>query len=309
MIKYFYRSLRTAGLEEAESFKRGTWVYVEAPTVADLARLSEKFNLDPGILDDSLDEDEVPRLEKQEGVTYVFLRFAYQKPSGEVDTSPVLVIFGGEYVITISQVHLPALDFLKRGRVPFATTQRAKLVLLIFSHISDDYDRYINLTSRKLKSVRTRLRGHSITNQDLIDFVTIEDELNEFLSSLQPNNATLRRLMAGKHVPLYEEDQDLVEDLMLSNGQSIEASQANLRSISNIRDAYSAIASNNLNRTLTILTIATILISVPSLAMGVYSLNIPLPAQHSTDTFWVIMAINVTLMSVVLYIARKKRVI
>src|SRR5262249_9780980 len=155
-------------------------------------------------------------------------------------------------------------------------TQRAKLVLLILSQISDQYDMYINQTSRKIKAIRSRLRGKTITNQDLIDFVTIEDELNEFLASLLPNNATLRRLLIGRHIPLFEEDQDIVEDLLLSNEQSIEAIRSNLRSIANIREAYSAISANNLNRTLTILTVATILISVPSIAMGIYSLNIPL---------------------------------
>lgn len=309
MIKYYYKSIRTPVLQESDNFKRGSWVCVEAPTDEELEQLALRFNLEPGILEDSKDEDEVPRLEKDSGISYFFVRFPYRKSNGEVDTSPLLIIFGGDYVITVSLVRLPALDYLRRGRVPFATTQRAKLVLLILSNISDDYDRFISQTSRKLKGIRVRLRGHSISNQDLIDFVTIEDELNEFLSSLQPNNATLRRLLVGRHIPLIEVDQDLVEDLMLNNAQSIEASKSNLKSIGNIRDAYSAIASNNLNRTLTILTVATILISVPSLAMGVYSLNIPLPAQHSTDTFWIIMAINVTLMSVVLYIARKKRVI
>ncbi|HET9174466.1 MAG TPA: magnesium transporter CorA family protein [Candidatus Saccharimonadales bacterium] len=309
MITYYYKSLRTASIEAIDDVKRGTWVYVEAPSTGDLAVLVEKFNLEPGILEDAADTDEVPRLEREEGVSYIFVRFPYKKANGEVDTAPLLIVFGGEYVITISPVHLPALDYLQRGRIPFATTQRAKLVLLILSHSSDQFDVYINQTSRKLKSIRTRLRGHSITDQDLIDFVTIEDELNEFLSSLQPNNATLRRLLSGKHIPLFEEDQDIVEDILLSNEQSIEASQANIKSISNIRDAYSAIASNKLNRTLTILTIATILISVPSLAMGVYSLNIPLPAQHSANTFWVIMGINVTLMITVLIVAKKKRVV
>lgn len=309
MIKYFYKSLRTNSLQESDEFKRGTWVYVEAPSVAELARLSERFNLDPGILDDALDEDEVPRMEKDAGISYVFMRFAFAKPNGGVDTSPVLIIFGGEFVVTVSKVHLPALDALQRGRVPFATTQRAKLVLLILSHISDDYDRYISQTSRKLKGVRTRLRGHSITNQDLIDFVTIEDELNEFLSSLQPNNATLRRLLVSKHIPLFEEDQDLVEDLLLSNDQSIESSRSNLTSISNIRDAYSAIASNNLNRTLTILTIATVLIALPNLFFGMYGMNVRLPFEHAQWTFAGILGFNLALIAVFLVVARKKRVI
>ena len=309
MIKYFYKSLRTSEVAEADDFKRGTWVYAEAPTVGELALLSDKFNLDPGILDDALDEDEVPRLEKEDGVSYVFVRFPYRKQGGEVDTSPLLIVFGGEYVVTISRVHLPALDLMLRGRVQFATTQRAKLVLLILSNISDDYDRFIAQTSRKLKSIRARLRGHGITNQDLIDFVTIEDELNEFLSSLQPNNATLRRLLVGKHIPLFDVDQDLVEDLMLNNDQSIEASKSNLKSISNIRDAYSAISANNLNRTITILTIATVLIALPNLIFGMYGMNVDLPYQHARWTFEAILSFNVVLIATFLIVARKKRII
>ena len=309
MIRYYYKSLRTPLLQEADDFKRGTWVYAESPTAGELARLSERFNLDPGILEDAMDEDEVPRLEKDEGVTYVFVRFAYKNDRGDVLTAPVLIAFGGEYVITISMKHLPALSYLLRGRTTFATTQRAKLILLVLSHISDDYDRFISQTSRKIKTIRSRLRSQGITNKDFIDFAFIEDELNEFLDALQPNNATLRRLLVGRHIPLFEEDQDLVEDLMLNNGQSIEASKSNLRAIENIRDAYSAISANNLNRTILILTVATILIALPNLFFGMYGMNIPLPGEHSHWMFPVLLGLNATIILAVLIAARKKRII
>ena len=308
MIKYFYKSVRSKALTEQKEPQRGTWVYAEAPTEAEIEQLIKRFNLEEGHLADAMDEDEMPRLEREEGQSYIFIRFAYER-NGEIETAPLLIMFDSEIVLTVSPKHLPALETLRRGRTEFATTQRAKLVLLILSQISTQYDGYINQTSRRIKAIRSRLRGHGITNQDLVDFVLIEDELNEFLSSLVPNNATLRRLLIGQHIPLFEEDQDIVEDVLLNNEQSIEAIRSNLRSIANIRDAYSAISSNNLNKLLTILTVATILISVPSIAMGVYSLNIPLPFQHSDWTFWVVMGVNVTLISAVLVVARKKRII
>jgi hypothetical protein len=39
-------------------------------------------------------------------------------------------MFDSQFVLTVSPKPLPALDVLQRGRVDFATTQRAKLVLL-----------------------------------------------------------------------------------------------------------------------------------------------------------------------------------
>ena len=181
--------------------------------------------------------------------------------------------------------------------------------MLILSHISDQYDNFINQTNRKIKAIRARLRGQGLTNQDLIDFVTLEDELNEFLASLLPTNATLRRLLVGRHIPLFDEDQDIVEDLLLSNEQSIEAIRSNLRSISNIRDAYSAISSNNLNQTITVLTLATILIALPNVFFGMYGMNVSLPYQHATWAFPAIIAFNLVLIITIIIVARKKRVI
>jgi magnesium transporter len=309
MIKYYYKSLRSAAITEKKEPQPGTWVHAEAPSEEEIATLVRQFNLEPGYLEDALDEDEMPRLEREGDQSYIFVRFAYKTPDGEMDTAPLLIVFDAEQVLTVSSLHLPAVDALLKGKTSFATTQRTKLVLLILTHISEQYDATITQTSRKIKVIRSRLRSQGITNQDFIDFATIEDELSEFWSSLQPTNATLRRLLSGRQLPLFEEDEDIVEDLLLSNEQSIEAIRSNLRGIANIREAYSAISANNLNRILTILTVATILISVPSFAMGVYSLNIPLPFQHTSWIFYVVMGLNLTLMSGVIYLARKKRII
>lgn len=308
MIKYFYKSVRSRTLAEQKEPQRGSWVYAEAPTESEIKELNKRFKLEPGYLEDALDEDEMPRLEREEGQSYIFIRFAYEK-NGEIETAPLLIMFDSQFVLTVSPEHLPALDTLRRGRVEFATTQRAKLVLLILSQISSQYDIFINQTSRRIKAIRSRLRGHGITNQDLIDFVLIEDELNEFLSSLVPNNATLRRLLIGQHIPLFEEDQDIVEDVLLNNEQSIEAIRSNLRSISNIRDAYTAISSNNLNRIITLLTLATILVALPNVFFGMYGMNVHLPLEHRQWAFEAIVGVNIVLILFIIALVRKKRII
>jgi magnesium transporter len=309
MIKYFYRSLRSEAVKELTAPQRGIWIHVEAPTGAEIQEIVERFSVDQGHLEDALDEDEMPRLEREGEQGYIFVRYVYRTADGDMDTAPLLIMFDSEQVLTVSPFHVPAVDALLKSKVDFATTQRTKLILLILTHVTEQYDTSISQTGRKIKGIRSRLRNQGITNQDFIDFATIEDELSEFISSLQPTNATLRRLLAGRQLPMFEEDQDIVEDLLLGNEQSIEAIRSNLRSIANIREAYSAISANNLNRILTILTVATIVISLPSFAMGIYSMNVPLPYQHTAGIFWVIMGVNIILMGGVVYIARKKRVV
>jgi magnesium transporter len=307
MIKYYYKSLRSAEMQELDDYKRGAWVYAEAPTHDEVQQLIKKFDLTEGHVLDALDEDEMPRLEREGDQTYIFVRVAYAPNRKELETVPLLFIFGGDYVITISLKRLPYLESFMRRRVEFATTQRTKLILQIMHQIVEQYDAYITQTSKQIKSIRNRLRGHEITNQDFIDFVTIEDELNEFLSALTPTNATLRRLSLGRSIPLFEEDKDIVEDLLLSNEQSIEACRGNIKSIINIRQAYSSISSNNLNRTMKILTLATVIVALPNTIFGMYGMNILLPWQHAKDAFvFVLLAVLVLIVSVALYMRHKK---
>ena len=309
MIKYYYKSLRSTELQTLEAYKRGAWVYVEAPTNDEVVQLVKQFDLEEGHVRDALDEDEMPRLEKEDDQTYIFVRGAYATESGELDTVPVLFIFTGECVITICLKKLPYVDAFRRGRYNFATTQRTKLILQILNQVVEQYDTYITQTSKQIKAIRNRLRGHEISNKDFIDFVTIEDELNEFLSTLQPTNATLRRLSLGRNIPLFEEDQDLVEDLLLNNEQSIEACNSNIKSIINIRQAYSSISSNNLNRTMKILTLATVIVALPNAIFGMYGMNVPLPGQNSAHAFLsLIVAVLILITAVIVYM-RKKRVI
>jgi magnesium transporter len=220
---------------------------------------------------------------------------------------PLLFIFGADILITVSLVRLPALDTFLSSKIDFATTQRAKLVLQILQQIGENYDVFISQTSKQIKLIRSRLRGHEISNQDFIDFVMIEDELNEFLSSLMPTNATLRRLLLGRYMPLFDEDQDIVEDLLLNNEQSVEACNSNLKSIDNIREAYSAISSHNLNYTMKVLTVATVIIALPNLFYGMYGMNVPLPFQHEPWAYYMVVGFTVFTVLAVFWVARKRK--
>lgn len=308
MIKYYYKNLRSKQVSELEDYQPGSWVCVQKPTEDEIAYLVKRFKLDAGHLEDAMDEDEMPRLEKEGDKSYIFMRYAYTTDDLELTTAPLLFIVGPDILITIALRDLPRLQRFMNGKVEFATTQRTKLVLQILNQIVDEYEAFINNISRQTKVIRSRLRGHEISNQDFVDFVLIEDELNEFLSALLPTTAILRRLLLGKHIQLYEEDQDLVEDLLLNNEQSIESCNSNIKTIINIREAYSTINSNNLNRSMKVLTAFTVLITLPNVVYGMYGMNIALPFQHEPWAYWFVLPLSMGVSLLVWMVARKRRI-
>ena len=309
MLKYYYKSNDSKKLEEHDTFQKGTWVYAENPSKDEISTLIATHGLDEGLVSDALDEDEMPRLERDGELVYIYVRAAIALTDGAFDTLPLLIVYGPDTVITISLRKLPHFAPFFGSKLSFTTTHRTRLMLEILNQFAEQYDKYITTTSKQIKVIRNRLRGHEIRNKDFIDFVTIEDEINEFLAALLPASATLRRMKLGRSIDLQEEDLDIIEDLELSITQSIETCRSNTKSIINIRQAYSSISSNNLNRSIKILTIVTVMITLPNIFFSMYGMNIKLPYADADWAFGALFAVVLLVLVMAYLILKRKRVI
>lgn len=308
MISYFYKDVRSNDLLTLDKHRAGAWVCVEHPTSEEIDFLVDKFKLDAGHLSDALDTEEMPRMEHEGESLYIFLRYAYAEDDLELSTSPILIILTPKALITVCMRSTPRLQQFTSGKLQFSTTQKNKLFLQLLGQIVDQYNVYINNIGKRIKGIRTRLRTHDVVNQDFIDFVTIEDELNDFLSGLQPTSAMLHRMLVGKHIALYEQDEDIVEDLTLATEQSIEACRSYIKSIGSIRDSHATIASNNLNRSMKILTAATVLIALPNVLYGMYGMNVELPFQKDWWAYFAIVGTTIFLTLTVFLLGRKSKI-
>jgi magnesium transporter len=306
MINYYYRSLEDAKLTQLDTFRTGSWVHVEAPGKDELGLLVEKFKLDPDLLRDALDPDEIPRIELEDGIAYVYMRYAYRRGDA-VETDPVLLAVGPNFVATVTRHALPGLDRFMAMPALF-TTQRVKLLLMILRYLVQSYETNINFLNRQIRGVRARLNIMNINNRDFIHFVVIEDALNSVLAELVPENLLLQSLLAGRYgLTFHEEDKDLIEDLVQGTRQLNETSRSGLRTIVNIREAYSNIMSNNLNRRVGILTSLTVVLTIPTIVFSLFGINVPIPGQHSAVAFWLIVLLTMGSMVGILYWLVKQR--
>lgn len=306
MIQYWHKTIRDKKFKQLDTFKKGSWIYVEDPSESEVQSLIADFKLDEGMLEDALDIDEVPRLESENGYHYLFTRFPYTDTHLQIVTVPVLIVVGSDLLLTLSLRPLPRLETLMQNDA-VNSTQRAKLLLQIIDHIVDDYERHLTTVSKQILGVRNRLRVEQINNRDFIQFVTIEDELNDFMSALVPTNTMLKRLLTGRHMKLHEDDKELIEDLLLSNEQSIESAKSNIKTIVSIREAYSTIATNNLNQIIRVLTSITVILTVPTIVASAYGMNVRLPFADNPDAFWLIMSITLLIAALLIMLFRRQK--
>lgn len=303
MIKMIYRNIRDFEYKIVTDFHIGSWIHVEKPTQEELNYLLENFVLDKDLLTDALDPDEVPRIEVENNVTYIFTRYPY-KIDKQVITAPILFATGENFVVSICRDVCPALNKFLESNIQFYTTQKTKLFLQLFAQINKEYNAFLHTISRQIRA--SLIRIEKITDKDIIRFVNFERELYDFDLALTRTNSILRSLLTSKNINLYEEDKDLTEDIFLSNEQLIETTNENLRSIVNIRGAYSTIMTNSLNRVIKFFTTITVLLAIPTLIASIYGMNVTLPFQESPYAFIGIILSIICVSGSLLYVFIKK---
>ncbi len=304
MIKYYYRNGNSKNIKELESYHTGSWVYVENPTQGEIEFLVEKFDLEEGHINDALDTYEVPRLEIEGKTKYLFYRFVYSEGQA-VETAPLLFIINDKFFITLSKENLPFLKKILLANLPFQTKQSTKLMLHIIFQVSSTYNSMLNNISKRIRGLSVKVENFK--NQDILQFVKFESILNEFMSNLVPNNAVLHQLFTRKNIILDEDDKDLVEDILLSTNQSMEISRSNIKNIVNLREAYSTILTNNLNRVIKLFTSITVLLTIPTIISSIYGMNVELPFDKNPLAFFGIIIVILTISASLFYLFNKKQ--
>ncbi len=307
MITFYQKTITTRRLKTVDDFKVGSWVHIENPTEDDLTRLEHDLGLDRGLLLDAVDPYEVPRVEEYRGITYIFTRIPYEEDE-KISTAPILLGVADSFVFTVSRRKLTFFDRFIDGSIEFNTTQKVRFMLYMLAEVDSAYARFITLINKEVRRLSARLLG-TIENEDIIRFVNFESILNDLLDALVPTNVALSKLLSGKFLSLRDEDKAYAEDVFLSNGQLVELCKTNLRAIMNIRNAYSTLMTNNLNKVIKLLTALTIIFMIPNIIVGMYGMNVQLPFAESTHAFWIIVVLAASFTGGALWIFKSKKLL
>ena len=168
--------------------------------------------------------------------------------------------------------------------------------------IATKYLQYLKQIDKLSSHVERELRK-SMKNSELIQLLDIEKSLVYFSSSLKGSEITIEKISRGRVVKLYEEDQDLLEDVLIEVRQAIEMSSIYLNILSGTMDAFASVISNNLNIVMKVLASITLIISIPTVISSFYGMNVeglPLPF------FWFPLLLAIVSMGIAYLILRKK---
>ncbi len=306
MLNIYHSTARSRSLEQIDKARAGSWVSLVAPTEKELEKLATDYSLDIDLLNDAVDIYEAPRIETDEGNVYIYTRYCF--PEGkEIATEPLLIVYTNSQIITVKRIDSGILNRLWSGAVEVVTTQKTKTLMQILDEINRSYRLQLNKVSKKTLQIRAQMRQAELKSKDFVSIIEIEEDLNEFMTALQPQSAVLNVLLSGRYIRVYEDDKDIIEDLRLGAAELIELARTRAKSLANIRQAYDTIVTTNLNQTFKRLTSIAIFFSIPTIVGGLWGMNVAVPFADNPYAFAIVLLIIAALMSIAIYVFHRKR--
>ncbi len=278
-------------IERVENPCQGCWVNVVAPSEEERSWLETEVGVLPEFVRSALDEEETSRVDLDEDENQIFVIVDYPVVSEDgvggsrssralqYDTMPLTLVFLPEkgLLVTISIRGNEVFDDLRDGRVRGVDTRyRTRFLLLTLLHISQLYLVYLRRIDRLSSGTEERLHA-SVRNEELIQMLNLEKSLVYFSTSLKSDELTLNKIAQGRIIPLYEDDRDLLEDVLVEVRQAIEMANIYSNTLSGTMDAFASIISNNLNIVMKLLSVITIVMAIPNIVFGFYGMNVVLP--------------------------------
>jgi magnesium transporter len=274
-------------------------INVISPEKSELEKLSGELFIPVDFLTDPLDIDERARIETEDGVLLIVLRIPkYDESNSEIPFTTIpagIILTKDDTIVIISSADITEiLDLYKGKSKSIVNGKRSSFVLQIFLRTALLYLKHLKEINRRTGEVEKELQ-RSLKNEELIKLLNIEKSLVFFTTSLKSNDLMMERLMKTELLKLTPADKDMLEDVLIDNRQAIEMSNIYSNILSGMMDAFASVISNNLNVVLKIFTSITIILMIPTLTASIYGMNIELPFQHSSHSFFIVIAISFAL--------------
>jgi len=303
MLKIYYKKAKDEEIQELSEIREGCWVHVDEATTADLEEIARLTGIDYADLLDCLDKYELPRIERSNHNLLIFTRYPTDQEIG-LYTSTLTLIVTNHYFITVCPHRCLLIKNFLTEKNKFSTLQNTKLLILLLLKINHEFTGQIRRVRYNVLSAEKEMIF--VESEDITSLTKNEEVLNQYLSSLYPTRTVLEGIKSGRYTSLYEKEQELLEDCVNSIRQSEELCDIVLKSIRSLRDAYQIIFTNNLHKTIKLLTALTIILSIPTMIASVYGMNVSLPLAKSTFAFAIVMGFTALLSILGLWIFKKK---
>lgn len=280
------------------SAEKGSWIHVVNPDSEDLQLVSMVTEIPTDVLKTALDTEERSHVEIEDNYIFVVINIPIILETDSYDTLPLGIFITPDFIITLCIQETEVMRAFTENKYPlFYTFKKTRFLFQILYRSATLFLRYLMQINRRTDDIEEILR-HSMRNKEFFLLLELQKSLTYFTSALRSNGIVMERLMRLRRntslhhlIKMYEEDEDLLEDVIIENKQAIEMVEMYSNILMNMSDTFASIISNNLNLVMKFLASITIMLAVPTIIFSLWGINVPVPFQDTAGGFYYVVGI------------------
>ncbi len=278
---------------------KGSWINLVNPDLDELSLVNIMTEIPTDVLKAALDVEERSHVEVEDNYIFVVINIPVSRGSDSYDTLPLGIFVTPDFLITICLEENEVMQPFIRHQYPtFYTFKKTRFLFQIMYRTATLFLRYLQQINRRADDIELKLRN-TTQNKDVFQLLELQKSLTYFSSALRTNGTVMDRLLRFRRhedyrhlLKMYEEDEDLLEDVIIENKQATEMVDMYTTILINTMDAFNSIISNNLNMVMKFLASMTIILAVPTVIFSFWGINVDLPFQHMGEYgFWGVILI------------------
>ncbi|MDT2758630.1 magnesium transporter CorA family protein [Enterococcus xiangfangensis] len=295
--------------KEVFNQKMNRWINIDAENEAELKNLYRDFGIDREFVDYSLDRNERAHMDYDKATDVLLLIFNTpnrRKIDNHYETVPVTFILVDRTLITVTTQQSKYLYFEIKNYLE--KNPDCTLFELLFSSlfiVSDQYFPFVEGMDRERKRISNLLKEKT-TKQNLLLLSDLETGIVYFVTASRQNVLLVQQVKShGIYRRLSDQEKERLDDVLIEAQQLVEMTQLSSQILQQLSGTYNNILNNNLNDTMRVLTVLSVLLTVPTIVSGFFGMNMPLPLEHSAIGWVITIIVSLFLWLGLSYILRK----
>lgn len=283
----------------------------------EIQSIATKFDIPEDFITSGLDSYEVARFEtytNKHGEAFTLSLFNYPFKERTEDfrdiyrTAPIAIVTKPGLVIITSLDSLESLDNMTDVNLnSFEGVDELGLMLNILWFVSRLYIHLLEEIDQEIRDLEMAVT-ETTKNDIFYGLMKLNKALVFFHSGINNNQAVLNRLKEQfKEMDADEFDFRLLRDVNVelhqASGMVNELKQFNEK----VSDILSNVVNNNMNQIMRVLTVWSIILTIPAIIGGFWGMNVPVPGEGAGSSMLIISVITIGLMGVSYWLFKRNK--
>ncbi|MEO1769902.1 magnesium transporter CorA family protein [Candidatus Enterococcus ferrettii] len=278
---------------------QNTWINLTTESKEEVAQLYNEYKIDEEVVEYSLDKNERAHLDFDKAAqTFVLI---YNVPNrlkidNHYETIPMSFIIKDRLLITVTNKRNQYLFFEMQNYLEkFPTVSIFQFLFASLFLISEAFFPFVEEMNQDRTKVSSKLKDKT-TKRNLLELSDLETGIVFFISASKQNVVLLEQIKAHAiYKQLSDPEKEELEDAMIEAKQLVEMTKLSSEILQQLSSTYNNVLNNNLNDTMRILTILSVLLTIPTIITGFFGMNMPLPLEHNTSGWIITIVISTVL--------------